>query len=157
MNLPETEISRPRFSLRFFIYLLFGLVILILAVEGGYYFWLKNKEVTFPKSEEQIQPQATNEVTTEWIHLIEGEIKEIREGTLIITVVNDFNSPIHIPEEVEIEVSSEAKIFIVERLEGMRTILFTDLKIGDIIHAGGLTKIAEAKFKAGSIAVVSEE
>lgn len=41
MNLPEIRFTRPRFSLRFFIYLLFGLVILVLTVEGGYYFYYR--------------------------------------------------------------------------------------------------------------------
>lgn len=144
----------PRFSLRFFVYFLFSLVILVLVAEGAYYFWLQNKEVTFPKSEEQIQPQATNEITTEWINLIEGEIKEIREGALIISVVNDFGSPIPIPKEVEIEVASEAKIIPVGELEELPPILFTDLKIGDIIQAGSLTRLTERKFKAESIALM---
>jgi len=39
MNLPKISLSRPRFSLRFFVYLLFGLIVLTLVAEGGYYFW----------------------------------------------------------------------------------------------------------------------
>lgn len=153
MNLPNFRLSRPSFTPRFFIYFLFGLILLVLLVEGGYYVWLKNKEVTFPKSEEQIQPQATNEVITEWINLIEGEISEIRERTLVITVVNDFGSPFFIPEEVEVEVTGEAvAIVVTEQLEE-RPILFTDLKIGDRIQAGELTRLAESKFEAKRIVV----
>lgn len=52
-NIPTSR--PPRFSLRFFIYFLFGLVILILAIEGGYYFWIQRQRSFirdyFPKEE----------------------------------------------------------------------------------------------------------
>lgn len=41
MNLPKIKFSKSSFSLRFFIYFVFGLVILALLVEGGYYSLLK--------------------------------------------------------------------------------------------------------------------
>jgi len=140
-NFTKLKVSRP--SLRLFLFILFGLVILILIAEGGYYYFsLKKKE-------------AKSTITdSDWINLIEGEINEIRGRTLIITVVNDFDSPIPIHEEVEIEVISEAEIFTVEGLEEMQAILFTDLKIGDIIQAGSLTRLAERKFEAKSIALM---
>lgn len=46
MNLPKVSLSRPRFSLRFFVYFLFGLVILILAAEGGYCVWVQQRVQT---------------------------------------------------------------------------------------------------------------
>ena len=159
MNLPRISLSKPSFSPRFFIYFLFGLVILVLAVEGGYYFWTQRKE--------KARLQATD-----WVNLIEGKINKIEGRTLIITV-NDFNSVI--PRKVEIEVDSETEIFITPSPEEfkkflllseeefvrqldviMPPILFANLKVGDIIQAGILTKIAEAKFKAESIAVIKE-
>lgn len=152
------NLKLPRLSLRLFLFILFALVILVLVAEGGYYFWIQRKK--------QVEWQATD-----WVDLIEGQINEIKGRTLIITV-NDFNSLI--PKKVEIEVDSEADIFIfplfpssevIEKFlslseeefeRAMPPVLFTDLKAGDTIQAGILTKLTETKFKAESIAVKKE-
>ncbi len=158
MNLPRINFS-SLFSPRIFIYFLFALVILILLVEGGYYLFFQKK--------------AAKPAHTDWVNLIEGEIKEIEERTLIISVKdNSF-----IPKKVEIELADNAKIFIppsgdlfekpfpVEEEEQMRfaleleavareSISFADLKVGALIQAGSLTKLAGTKFKAESIAVI---
>lgn len=39
MNLPSFRFSKPSFSPRFLIYFLFGLIVLALVAEGGYYFY----------------------------------------------------------------------------------------------------------------------
>ena len=159
MNLPEIRFSKLSFSPRFFIYFLFGLVILVLLAEGGYYFFQRKK--------------ATRPAHTDWVNLIEGEIKEIRERTLILSVKDTSL----IPKKIEIELADNARIFVspsgdlfekpfpVEKEEQMRfaleleavareSILFTDLKVGMLVQAGGLTKLAGTKFKAESIAVI---
>lgn len=159
MSLPKISFSKPSFSSRFFLYLLFGLIVLVLATEGGYYFWIQRKE--------KARWQATN-----WVNLIEGKINKIEGRSLIITV-NDFNSLI--PKKVEIEVDSEATIFIFPSPEEfeklslvseeeferqldavMQPILLADLKAGDMIQVGILTKLTKTKFKAKSIAVIKE-
>lgn len=43
MNLPNISFFRPSFSPRFFIYCLFSLILLVLAVEGGYYYWVQKR------------------------------------------------------------------------------------------------------------------
>lgn len=143
------KLRLPQLTLHTILFSLFGLVILVLLAEGGYYFWVQRKE----KAEWQ---------ATDWVNLIEGRINKIDGRTLIITV-KDFNSLI--PKKVEIEVDSEATIFIPpspEELEkqfdaAMQPILIlTDLKAGDIIQAGILTKLTKTKFKAESIAVIKE-
>lgn len=159
MNLPKIKFIRPSSSPRSFIYFLFGLVILILLAEGGYYLFFQ-KKVAKPAH-------------TDWVNLIEGEIKEIRERTLIILVKDNSL----MPKKVEIELADNARIFIppsgnlfempfpVEEKEQIRFVLeleavaresisFADLKVGALIQAGGLTKLAGTKFKAESIAVI---
>lgn len=151
----------PRFTFRTFLFVLFGLVLLVLLVEGGYYYF------------SQIRKGARL-VNTVWDELIEGQINEIKGKTLVITVKDNSL----IPKKVEIEVASDARIFIVpprdllekvlsageeERMSlsgqlevAQKSIKFTDLKVGDTIQAGILTKLTKTKFKAESIAVIKE-
>lgn len=146
LNFIKPRLLHP--SLRLFLFVLFALVILVLAAEGGYYFLVQRKE--------KARLQATD-----WVNLIEGRINKIDGRTLIITV-NDFNSLI--PKKVEIEVASDAIVIIPipehgrlipgKEFEEMQPILFTDLKVGDTIQAGILTKLARTKFKAESIALI---
>lgn len=156
VNIPAPQPSR--FSLRFFIYFLFGLVLLVLVVEGGYYFFQIRK--------------GTRPVNTVWGELIEGKVNEIKERTLVVTVKDNSL----IPKKVEIEVAGDAIIFIppsrnliakslsmreeeqiefIDQFEA-QSVLFTDLKVGDTIQAGILTKLTRTKFKAESIAVVNK-
>lgn len=161
LSLPNFSFKLPRFSFRFFIFFLFALVVLVLVVEGGYYFFSQRKK----------EARSTNTV---WGELIEGQIKEIKGRTLLITVKDNSL----IPRKVEIEVLSDVQVIIPpsrglvnkilsagEENEGefaaqleaaTKFILFTDLKVGDIIQASILTKLTGTKFKAESIAVIKE-
>jgi len=139
-----------------------GLVILFLAAEGGYYYFFQRR-------------QEARFVNTDRVELIEGQINEIKGRTLAITMKDNSL----IPRKVEIEVASDARIFIlpprdllekafkenlgeIEKVElaaqlelAEKSIEFTDLKVEDRIQAGSLAKLARTKFKAESIAVIN--
>lgn len=91
MNLPRISFSRPSFSLRFFIYSLFGLVLLALLIEGGYYFWQTKKGVRSVSREE-----------------IRAKLEEVRNdqnfsygGGVFSKIIKDGQSDLLIVEQIE--------------------------------------------------------
>lgn len=86
MNLPKISFSRPSFSLRFFVYVLFGLIILILAAEGGYYFYYRFQH-QFDKK------------------MITGRIKTKKDKVLLI---ERFGK--NVDREIKVEIAPDAKV-----------------------------------------------
>lgn len=110
MNLPKISITRPSFSPRFFIYFVFGLVLLVLIAEGAYYYGLpkivpllfkryrfdwRSRSFVAPKEkvvkEESIFTYVKYPVgdgTQESQKIVRGVVKEINGDKLIIRVDN---------------------------------------------------------------------
>jgi len=78
MNLPRISLSQPSFSFRFFLYFLFGLVLLVLAAEGGYYFWVQ-REV---RKQSQNPVIARQEGVFSYVNLPDGTTQKVILGTI---------------------------------------------------------------------------
>lgn len=113
MNLPRISLSRPSFSPRFFIYFLFGLIILILVTEGGYYFYY------------HFQHQFDNVPIT-------GRVKA-REGRVLL-IEQMSNS---VEKKIRVEVAPNAEFFKRTAFGGSKLPsapdFLNDLNIDDIV------------------------
>jgi len=78
MNLPKISLFKPQFNPRFFIYFLFGLVLLILLAEGGYYFWVQ-REV---KKQSKNPAIAREEGVFSYVNLPDGTTQKVILGTI---------------------------------------------------------------------------
>lgn len=85
MNLPKINISRSSFSPRFFVYSLFGLMILILLAEGGYYFWVRQKEQKIISS------------TPKPFFTVDGVVEGVNKDNLIIKAENGSTKKVVLP------------------------------------------------------------
>lgn len=151
MNLPKIIFTRPRFSLRFFIYLLFGLVILVLLVEGGYFFYLQQKKVkerpsgTKPiintesmegKSQivlEEIQKDLGEGKVAGDVALFKGKVEKI-EGRTVAMFAETSNFPVYI----NVDVPPDAVFFksgdhVQGGWEMLKGDYFNDIKVGSRI------------------------
>jgi len=98
MNLPVFRLSKPSFSPRFFIYVLFLLVILILIAEGTYFFILKKKTSATVLSDE-FGTIVNEGIFTTWTSIdkaqkftsITGQVKRIEGRTLFIASIEKPN------------------------------------------------------------------
>ena len=117
MNLPKISISRSSFSSRFFIYFLFGLVILVLLIEGGYFLYLKKKVPTAVLSDE-FGTVVNKGVFSSWTSpdksqkfiAIAGQVKRIEDRTLFVADVEKPDNK----NLVKVIVSEDASISIEE-------------------------------------------
>ena len=149
MNLPKIRLSKPSLSPRFFIYCLLGLVILVLLVEGGYFFYLQQKKVkerssgTKPISVESMEgkSQIVLEAIQEGLRegkiagdvVFKGKVEKI-EGRTVAMFAETTNFPVY----VNVDVSPDA-VFIKssEHAQGGWEMLkgdyFNDIKVGSRI------------------------
>lgn len=159
MILPKIKFSKPTtFSLRFFIYLLFGLILLVLLAEGGYFLYLKKKPLVTILSDEYGTSTSKGAVTT-WVATdktqkfiaITGQVKRVEGRALWVTDVEKSTNDEH---SVQVSISNDAYISVNdgkflpnEPLEGLKFLVSTG-------HGQGLETIEgnlEDKIPVGSI------
>lgn len=178
-NIPT--IKFPRFSLRFFIYFLFGLALLILLAEGGYYFWITKFKKDQKTAGKQFPAEGVESARVEYyqegmfgymekagkepqLGIIIGQVQAI-EGRSVFAVDIDKKTA----DSVEIIASNDAKFYIFYwnyPLDNPRDALagipgegwsegnFNDIEPGDVVEAGGLVEINKKKFRAASFLVI---
>lgn len=138
MNLPKISISKPSFSFRFFIYFLFGLVVLVLAVEGGYYFLITKSKST----RKNLLSEKDYYSDTRMFILDNGELVLIKGVIQRVDGRNLFLSPMDSDlgnsNLVKVEFKEEPFIKITYTNTGYPPRLkedvgFEELKVGDLI------------------------
>lgn len=149
MNLPRISLSRPRFSPRFFIYFLFGIVILVLLVEGGYY-WQTKKRVRSVSREEvraKLEEVKNNQNFTYKGGIFSVTTKDGRSDLLIVGKVENLENSVltlkQDKERISVRISPDVKIRILDLKHGPREFSGVDdlrknLAIGDKV---GITEI----------------
>lgn len=148
MNLPRISISRPPFSPRLFIYFLFGLIILVLVAEGGYYFWLQRrvKEKSLPPPSVLRQEDIFTYVKgVEVEKQIWGVVEEINGDELTIRASNG--------EEVKIKYNRK-DIWIEEKGVGFMRSRLEQLRLGDRIELSDIKVDSKSNFSGGFLLVV---
>ena len=99
LTLPRISFSKPTFSLRFFIYVLFGLIILVLLAEGGYYFWAQKRLAGQQTKNPFI---AREEGIFTYIKSPDGSIQKMILGTIekidgnLLTIKTDNNKTVQV-------------------------------------------------------------
>lgn len=153
MNLPIINLSRPRFSLRFFIYFLFGLITIVLIAEGGYYFW----------AQREVKKQAQNPVIARQEGVFtyvsdpsDGSLQKMILGTIrkidgnLLTIKTDNNKVVQVlftGEDLLI-----ADLTSGRPVEKMGTM--ADLLIGDEVRVADIYSEEKGQIIAKFLAVV---
>lgn len=155
MNLPKISFSRPQFSPRFFIYLLFGVVILVLAAEGGYYFWIQ-KRVERQQTKNPVI--AREEGVFSYVNLPDGTTQKVILGTIkgiegnLLTIETDNNRIVQV-------LFTGENAFIADLTSGLkdnRLGSINDLLIGDKVTVAETYADKEGKIGAKSLVIVRD-
>lgn len=158
MNLPEIRFSKPSFSPRFFLYLFFGLIILVLAIEGGYYFWIQKRA----RNQQTKNPViAREEGVFTYVRLPDGSAQKMILGKIekiegnLFTIRTDNNQIARVlftGKEVLITdfTSTPTDIEIINNRVGTTG----DLLIGDVVKVGEIYTENEGEITAKFLAVV---
>jgi len=177
MNLPKINLSRPSFTPRFFIYLLFGLVIMMLLVEGGYFLYPKKKIPATVLSDEfgtvvrkGVFTTWTSADKTQKFTTITGQVKRIEGRTLFVanlekpTSKNDLVKVI-LSEDVNIDVQEgefspdnpkEALIMLSpEGVHGDKIVKgdLNEIPVGSVIIAVDVEKVKDSFLTQNDILV----
>ncbi|TSC54456.1 MAG: hypothetical protein LiPW31_104 [Microgenomates group bacterium LiPW_31] len=143
----------PRFSSRFFLYFLFGLVILILAVEGGYYFWIQKRMARQQTKNPLI---AREEGVFSYVKLPDGTTQKVILGTIkeingnLLTIKTDNNKT----AQVLFTGEKTASIDLTSGLGDYRFGSINDLLIGDKVTVADTYADKEGKIGAKSLTIV---
>lgn len=141
MNLPRIRFSRPSFSPRFFIYFLFSLVILILAFEGGYYFWMQ-KSVEKQQTKNPVIDRVEGVFT--YIKSADGTTQKMILGTIrkidgnLLTIKTDNNKTAQVlftGENIRI-----AHLAFGMEGSGIKIGIIEDLLVGDEVRIAEIAK-----------------
>lgn len=153
MNLPRIRFSRPLFSPRFFIYFLFGLVILVLAVEGGYYFWVQKR---LKRQQSKNPVIARQEGVFTYVNSPEGTVEKMILGTITEVDGNSLTIKTDNNKTVQVVFTGEglliANLTSGEPVEKMGTI--ADLLIGDEVRVADIYSETEEQIAAKFLAIV---
>lgn len=132
----------PRLSFRFFIYFLLGLVILVLAIEGGYYFW-KTKTAIKPLEIKGVF--TTNIVNNKLEKAIVGTVKKIEDRDLIVEYKE---------QSIKIRIAENALIRTVGEGDFRRFLEKSEILIGDRVNITHLKTLPEGTLEGSTIFVL---
>lgn len=159
LGLPNFRFRLPRFSFRFFIYFLFGLMILVLAVEGGYYFWAQ-REI---KKQAQNPVIARQEGVFTYINSPDGSVEKMILGTIekldgnLLTIKTDNNKIVQVLFTGEnLLITDLTSIRPGDRPEpgDFKTGTRDDLSIGDVVRVGEIHSENKGQITSKFLAVV---
>lgn len=163
MQLPaiREKISfRPsRLSSRFFIYFLFGLIILVLAVEGGYYFWIQKRA-----ERQQVENPVINRVegVFTYINSTEGTVEKMILGTIekidgnLLTIKTSNNKTVQVLFTGEGPFIASLIFDRQDEVTGgdLKLGTMADLLIGDEVRVAEIDSEDKAQISAKSLIIV---
>jgi len=155
MNLPRISFTRPTFSPRFFLYFLFGLVILILVAEGGYYYWVQKRTARQQTKNPVI---VREEGVFTYVKLPDGSAQKVILGKIkkidgnLLTIKTDNNKTVQVifvGESIDINDLSSG-------IESLSSEIGTikDLLIGDVVRVSEIYSGDKEEITAKNLGII---